>query len=75
MLAAFWQGLQEGDQISSGRGVGQRTGAAPTKPAPAWPHQPTRDGLSVGSAADPGSKTGAAAGERGLHAESVRDWR
>jgi hypothetical protein len=47
-LAAFRQRLQEGDQISSGSGVGQRTRAVPTKPAPAWPHQPTRDRLSVG---------------------------
>jgi hypothetical protein len=38
-LAAFWQGLQESDQISSGSGISQRMGAVPTKPAPAWPHQ------------------------------------
>jgi hypothetical protein len=31
-------------------GVGQRTGAVPTKPAPAWPHQPPYDGLSVSPA-------------------------
>jgi hypothetical protein len=49
-LAAFWQGLQEGDQISSGSGVGERTGAVPTKPEPAWPHQTTHDRLSVGPA-------------------------
>jgi hypothetical protein len=34
-LAAFWEGLLEGDQISSGCGVSQRTGAAPTNPPPA----------------------------------------
>ena len=34
----FRQRLMKGDQISSGSGVGQRTGAAPTKPAPACPH-------------------------------------
>jgi len=47
-LASFRQRLKEGDQISSGSGVGQRTGAVSTKPAPAWPHQLTCDGLSVG---------------------------
>jgi len=47
-LTPFRQRLKEGDQISSGSGVGQRTGAVPTKPAPAWPHQPPYDGLSAG---------------------------
>jgi len=54
-LAAFRQRLQEGDQISSGSGVDQRTRAVPTKPAPAWPQQPTRDGLSVGPGCQIGS--------------------
>jgi hypothetical protein len=38
-LATFRQGLQKGDQISTGRRLGQGTGAVPTKPAPAWPYQ------------------------------------
>lgn len=42
--------LEEGDQISSGSGVVQWTGAVPTKPAPAWIRQPPCDGLSAGTA-------------------------
>jgi len=44
-LAPFWQSLQKGDQISSGSRVGQQTGAVPTKPPPAWPHQQPCAGL------------------------------
>ena len=38
-LAALREGLQEGDQISTGIRLGQGTRAVPTKTAPAWPHQ------------------------------------
>lgn len=50
-LACFGQRLNEGKWNSPGSGVGQRTGAVPTKPAPAWPHQQPYDGLSVGPGA------------------------
>ena len=38
-FAPLRQGLQEGDQISTGRRLGQGTRAVPTKPAPACPRQ------------------------------------
>jgi len=47
-LTTFRQRLKKGDQISSGSGVGQRAGAVPTKPEPAWPHLPPYDKLLVG---------------------------
>jgi len=48
-LATFRQRLKKSDQISTDSGVGQRTGAVPTKPAQASPHQPPCAGFSSGS--------------------------
>jgi hypothetical protein len=46
-LTTFRQRLKKGDEVRGGSGVVQRTGAVPTKPAPAWPHKLPYDGLSI----------------------------